>query len=232
MIACRAATSLGSWSGAKVIHGFYPNDASKDSFILLKTNDESRNPTGWRTPRRPPPIDSLPQHRELGGGQPNHTVRRRWPGETAPLEDLVIQAKTLLVPIQKFDSVALSPTEGEDCTRAGILPKHLLCRSGKACDPFPHIRDAAGDINPNAGARTDHVADSTAATKRRISWQGSVEGRRSVRPWRSSIEIKHDTSSSTGNSSASSSSQTSTGSKSTTAKVSDRSCPDRKARRH
>ena len=38
MIACRAATSFGSGSWAKVMHGFSPATVDKYRFILLKTN--------------------------------------------------------------------------------------------------------------------------------------------------------------------------------------------------
>ena len=137
--------------------GFYPAATDKYSLILLKMNSESCNAPRRRAPRRSPPIDALPQHRELGRRQSNDTVGGRRPGEATALQDLVIQTKTLLVPIQKFHPVALLPTESEDRARAGILPEHLLGCGSKALDSFPHIRDAAGDIDPNPGARTNHA---------------------------------------------------------------------------
>ena len=147
MIACRVATSFGSVSVAKTMHGSYPDAAQKDSFILLKMNDFSRNSASWRAPSRPSPVNALPQHRELGRGQPNDTVGRRWPGEMSVLQDPVIQTKNLLVPIQKFDSVTFSSAEGKDRARAGILPEHLLSCRGKALNPLTQIRNATGDIN-------------------------------------------------------------------------------------
>jgi len=60
--------------------------------------------------------------------------------------------------MQKLDSVASAAAKRKDRTRTGILPELLLRFGSQTYDAFPHVCIAAGQIDPNASAGSDHDA--------------------------------------------------------------------------
>ena len=121
------------------------------------------------TPGRTPPIDPLPQHRELCRGQPGGSLRHCRPREAPALQQLAIEAKALTIPIQKLDPISPSAAKGEDSTTCRFLAQHILGQRRQTRDTLAHIRHLASHVDANASPGTDH-APSTA----RISTDSAV----------------------------------------------------------
>ena len=83
--------------------------------------DKSPNAGQRHTPIRPTPINAFPQHRQLcrGPSRARHCPRTNggqwlailgtWPWKPPPLQDLVVKAKTLAVPVEQLQSITTSP---------------------------------------------------------------------------------------------------------------------------
>ena len=95
-----------------------------------------RHTLGRRRPRRPPPINAFPKHRQLRRGQVDDTLGGRRPRKAAALQNLVVEAKSLLVPVKQLHPVAPAATKGENRARARILDARTC--SAAAAKPW-HI---------------------------------------------------------------------------------------------
>src|SRR5690606_11163584 len=90
---------------------------------------------------------------------------------------------------------ATPPAKGEDSSTCRLLTQDILCQHRKALNTLPHVCDAAGKINPNAGARSNHACST--ARMSRVSTVPSTwlpkQSRRPQRNCNSTIEDEAST---------------------------------------
>src|SRR5690606_14103929 len=87
------------------------------------------------------------------------------------------------VKIQKLQAVAPLAPKRKDSTSRRLLAQHILRKSSQSFDPLTHVRDTAGEINPNTGSRANHAA--SIARIRRFSATASTSPlKRRLRPQR------------------------------------------------
>src|SRR6056297_3809716 len=80
----------------------------------------------WSPPIRPASVDAFPEHRQLRRGQPRGAIPRRGPRKAPPLENLVVEAEPLAVPVENLDPVAAPAAEHEDGAARRLLPQLVL----------------------------------------------------------------------------------------------------------
>lgn len=114
-------------------------------------------------------LDAFPEHRELRRREMRRAVSRRWPGEATLLEDLVVDAEALAVPVKQLDPAATPAAEREHRTGTGVFPENRAGRGRQVGDAFAHIGDATGEISPNSGSGADRASSSARTRRRRAS---------------------------------------------------------------
>src|SRR5690606_30494076 len=145
--------------GGRVQHGLCYGEMAEKSRKTATFQKEKSPCACWRrAPVGAPPIDPFPQHRELGRRQPGRSVGCRRPGKTAALENLVIKAKPLAVPVKQLQPVAAPDPKGEYGTARGLLAQHRLGQQGEARNPYAHISNDAGEVLPQTSSWPDQAA--------------------------------------------------------------------------
>ena len=109
------------------------------------------------------------------------TVFRARPRKAAAFQKLVVETKSLTVPVKKLNSIPAPPPEGKHNTARGLLAQYNLSHSRQTCDPFAHVRHTARQIHTDASSRSNHAA--SIALINRVSAVPSMElSNRKLRP--------------------------------------------------
>jgi hypothetical protein len=78
-------------------------------------NTRRRSAPGWTAP-----VDPFPQHRQLRAGQPSDRIATAGPRKGTFLQNLIIQAKPLAVPVQQLEPVALTSAKAKTAPLDGF----------------------------------------------------------------------------------------------------------------
>lgn len=95
----------------------------------------------------------------------------RWPAKPTTLSSLVVESKSIFIPLQYFDFIFVSVTEDKERSSEGVQIKASLYNGSESVDGFPHVRFAAGQIH---GCLPVHPPDHRAFTTCRSSYIRSL----------------------------------------------------------
>ena len=72
-------------------------------------------------------------------------------------------------PIKQLQPVSPTSPKGKDRTQCRLLAQHILCERRQALDALSHVRDAAGEIDPNPSPRPDHAVSAKRINRARTA---------------------------------------------------------------
>ena len=132
------------------------------------------------------PANRCPQqHRQLRRRQHHRPVLRLGPDEPAALQPLGEQAQALPVPPQHLQEIAAPASKDEQRAAVRVELQHRLHPSGQPVEAFPHVGDAARQIDADIARNADHEsADNT----RRSAVSSTAPVIRSVTPEGSNLD--------------------------------------------
>jgi hypothetical protein len=116
---------------------------------------------GGAGPSRLAPIHPFPQHRHLCRGQCHFAFRGLRPREMTALQNLVVEAEPLAVPVQNLQPVAHPAAKDKDRPTGRILLKQPFRPRTKTCNAAAHVGDARCDEHPPPVPRADHALSRT-----------------------------------------------------------------------
>ena len=136
---------------------------------FIPSHQALSDPIRRRTPMRTPPVNPFPQHGQLRRRQTHRTAGTGGPDNADPLQDIVLQTKTLTVPMQQFDPIATTAPEYEYRPTGRALAQYGLGQTRQSGDAFAHIGNATSQIDPAIGSGADHAYSMLRIKRRRRS---------------------------------------------------------------
>jgi hypothetical protein len=144
------------------------------------------HPRGRACPPWLAPVDTFPEHRQLCRGQRHFAFRGLRPREMTALQNLVVKAKSLAIPVQDLQPVAHPAAKHKDRPTGRILFKQPLGTGTQTRNPATHVGDTRRKENADAIAGTDHALSRTRINCARPAAE-SPSIPRSSRPFASTI---------------------------------------------